>query len=161
MTHLPPPPEPDDTPLTAPAAIHRPDPCGRIPGGCRRPPPPIKPAVTHAEYQAPVAKVGNGVAGLPGGPYEWVILGADPLPRWGIDFHRPTAAGLLGRPHGTPTIASWSCVGDDVGLITGHDFTLRPHGHPEDARRHPYTRKITEAWAWASNEVKWRGRAGA
>lgn len=53
-------------------------------------------------------------------------------------------------------------VGDvAIPVITEHDFTTRPHGHPEDARRHPNTRKITEAWAWASNEVKWRGRAGA
>lgn len=121
----------------------------------------IKPANTYAEYLRPVPKVSKGIAGLPCPAAEYVILGTRPTPSWGPSLSKRTAAGLIGRPNGTPTTAAWSCVGDDVGLITDHDFTLRPHGHPEDARRHPNTRKITEAWAWASNEVKWRGRAGA
>lgn len=118
----------------------------------------IKPASTYAEYLAPVAKVSKGIVGLPCLAAEYIILGTRPHPTWGPTMSKPSAAGLIGRPNGTPSVAVWTCVGDQVGLIAESDFTTRPWGHPEDTRRHSYDRRVQEAWARACNQVKWMPR---
>jgi hypothetical protein len=99
----------------------------------------VKPAITRADYRAPIAKVTAGLAGHWKGAV--LILGADPLPPWpgwrppsGDDpAGRYEPMGLIGYPH------------HDDRWEVYHWF-----GGNE------YIGGIRAAWAAACNTTKWR-----
>lgn len=124
----------------------------------------VKPAVSKADYNAPVAKAENGLR-------DWnsdiLIVGADPLPLLPTSATNEMPAGLLGELVGDgmwdwATAAWMRCLAcDAIGVLHQHmSYTARPCGHYDgDSYGTPSRRLIQDAWANACNDVKWRGRA--
>lgn len=131
----------------------------------------VKPAVTHSDYLAPIAKLENGVAGH--WRHDYLIVGASPVPllpnSFGGDF---PAAGLLGE-------CFPPCCGDEpewsVGVGLWHDcyacreinvfhdtdsYMGRPCGHYDGDHYLGHiqhgTQGIEGAWSTASNLTQWK-----
>lgn len=140
----------------------------------------VKPAVTPDEYEAPIAKITNGVSGV--WDHDLLIVGVTPFPqRMGGSWK--VAAGWLGEHiPGCERPCEWGdwhkCHGSEICWDAGDwfkclscrrvnvfhslmSFTGRPcgcyegDGHLGDAPL-PWLRDI---WANACNDVKWRGSA--
>lgn len=125
----------------------------------------VKPAVTLRDYQAPTAKAENGLR-------DWnsdiLIVGADPLPQLKSCGPNDQPAGLLGELIGEGIwewdTAEWLTCNrcGQIGVLHSvQSYAGRPCGHHAGDHyigiisRH----YLTEAWATATNRVKWEGRA--
>lgn len=135
----------------------------------------VKPALTAADYRAPIAKVTRGL----GGHWEGDILiaGAAPLPGGlgnGVDtfddYRRPLA-GLLGEFFPAPDVlggadswrfggGAWFICSECGVLAVQHQMDSsvgRPCGHYErdDDTRTDVAVMVAKAWATATNLSKW------
>lgn len=135
----------------------------------------VKPAVTVAEFHAPVDKLTRGLTRH--WKHDILIVGASPLPllpAFSPGDTRPLA-GLLGEPEhdwdDDATVYGWNwqpgqwitcrnCTKTAV-FHPEMSFTSRPCGCYEGDHYlgHISDRRIVDAWAIACNDVKWRGTA--
>jgi hypothetical protein len=136
----------------------------------------IKPAASRAEFEAPIEKVTKALDRFWGG--DILILGIDPFPRlqnsWGGSIQFPPA-GLIGEPSGFDDdvtkewwfdTGNWFDCGECGDVSVFHDqacYIGRPCGH-YDGDHVLVTAdrvRLQAAWATATNDVQWRGRATA
>jgi hypothetical protein len=135
----------------------------------------IKPAVTRADYFAPIEKITTSLADH--WPHDVLVCGADPLPYWSTETS-PTRDGDPDENPGAGLLGEWDDWGDggwcfDEGLwctctICGaisvlhavQSFVSRPCGHYDGGSyMSPLYPGIVRAhWAAACNDVKWPGR---
>lgn len=124
----------------------------------------VKPAVGLRDYAAATAKAENGLR-------DWssdiLVVGADPLPLLKTNATNEMAAGLLGE------IADEGAWDWDTGIwmtcfecqATGvlhqtMSYIARPCGHYDgNSYGQPSRHRLSDLWANACNDVKWRGRA--
>lgn len=130
----------------------------------------VKPAVTQEQYEAPIAKITTGLAGV--WSRDILIVGADPLPSslkrdgaYEIDcfvagrgaIHR---AGLLCEQINIWGAAVWFSCRECRSIAVLHGWQTwsgRPCGHWRSADHvAPLDLKvIRDAWAEATNAVRW------
>lgn len=140
----------------------------------------IKPAVTEAEYRAPIDKMTAGLTSH--WAHDILILGADPLPQIDACSSWWPPAGLLGErmgcwdcglndppDHECPPqewdfgIGAWARCGRCGGIGVHHSvqsFHHRPCGHHEGGGNQgpADVDSLRGFWAEATNAVKWGGR---
>ena len=133
----------------------------------------VKPAVTSADFSAPVQKASDGLRDH--WRHDLLIVGADPLPHLehSFDDYNP-AAGLLGEffpgdeyvpePAWSWGTGNWFTCGScgRIGIFHDHmSYAGRPCGHYDgDHYLRPLDPSVVlGAWGAACNDVKWRGRA--
>lgn len=139
----------------------------------------VKPAVTMADYRAPIEKAERGLGAY---AYDILIVGADPLPGFANSFgHSHQVLGLLGERNqiDLPSRAvmgsgydydyQWSPANwmecthcRQIGVF--HDvmsYHCRPCGHGDGDHYLGGVSNdlIRDTWATACNDVKWRGRS--
>jgi hypothetical protein len=126
----------------------------------------IKPATIPAEYNAPIAKMVQGVAAH--WNHDLLILGVTPLPFIGnLSWEQHPSLGLLGENIGPGWEfggARWMTCGQ-CGLIgffhedMGFDGRTCGHYDGDALLGSVDQRSILATWADACNDVKWQGRA--
>lgn len=134
----------------------------------------VKPAITTDEFKAPIAKLTNGLTRH--WTHDILIVGASPLPLLpAFAQDSQPLAGLLGEPeHGWDdgaAVLGWrwqpghwiTCLNCSSTAIYHPEmsFTSRPCGCYEGDHYlgDISERTISDAWAMACNDVKWRGQA--
>lgn len=129
----------------------------------------VKPAATHADYRKPIEKLERGLRGVWGG--DMLIVGASPFaPMAEESPWHPWLIGVLGE-WGDDGRLGWGWDWDDapwtscatcsrIGFCHSYQsYTNRPCGHHDgniEEIRDP--KPIQDAWADATNRVRWEGR---
>lgn len=127
----------------------------------------VKPAVTEADFDAPLDKVTLGL--FEHWEHDILIVGANPLPQLNSCCDRHPAAGLLGQFSDLPDEPIWmfdtgqwySCRACRRVSVCHRrpPFIGRPCGHYDDSGDVGSVdpRTIQSYWAEATNQVKWHG----
>lgn len=120
----------------------------------------VKPAVTEADYLAPVQKITAGIGYL--WTHDVLIVGADAQSPHGTGTAGLFVDFLHDHTDWNTTPARWMLCSECVTLgITpdGQDGLLRPCGHTATAHQRVNPAVIVGAWRQAGNIVKWKPAA--
>jgi hypothetical protein len=125
----------------------------------------VKPAITEADFDAPLDKVTLGL--FEHWEHDVMVVGADPLPQLHGCCRRHPPAGLLGVFSDVPAepvwmfdTGNWYSCAVCGGLAVCHrrrPFRGRPCGHVGDDNAGPVDVDIRGMWGEAANRVKWGG----